>query len=90
MNKAELIDAIATNAGLTKVDSKKALDAFIKAVSTALKKGDKVALVGFGSFAVSKRSARAGRNPRTGATIKIAAKKVVRFKAGSELTAKVK
>jgi DNA-binding protein HU-beta len=90
MNKAELIDAIAENADLTKVDSKKALDAFIKAVSTALKKGDKIALVGFGSFSVSKRSARKGRNPRTGAEIKIAAKKVVRFKAGSDLTAKVK
>lgn len=90
MNKSELIDAIAANASMTKVDSKKALDAFIKAVSTALKKGDKVALVGFGSFAVSKRSARTGRNPRTGAAIKIAAKKVVRFKAGSELTSKVK
>jgi DNA-binding protein HU-beta len=90
MNKAELIDAIATNAELTKVDSKKALDAFIKAVSTALKKGEKVALVGFGSFSVSKRSARTGRNPRTGAAIKIAAKKVVRFKPGSELTTKVK
>jgi DNA-binding protein HU-beta len=90
MNKAELIDAIAENANLTKVDSKKALDAFIKAVSTALNKGDKVALIGFGSFSVSKRSARTGRNPRTGAAIKIAAKKVVRFKAGSELTTKVK
>ncbi|MDR1348168.1 MAG: HU family DNA-binding protein [Prevotellaceae bacterium] len=90
MNKAELIDAIAENANLTKVDSKKALDAFIKAVSTALKKGDKIALVGFGSFSVSKRSARTGRNPRTGAALKIAAKKVVKFKAGSELTAKVK
>ncbi|MDR3227297.1 MAG: HU family DNA-binding protein [Prevotellaceae bacterium] len=90
MNKAELVDAIAANAKLTKVDSKKALDALIKAVSGALKKGDKVALVGFGSFSVSKRSARTGRNPRTGEAIKIAAKKVVRFKAGSELTAKVK
>ncbi|MDR3287431.1 MAG: HU family DNA-binding protein [Prevotellaceae bacterium] len=90
MNKAELIDAIAANAKLTKVDSKKALDALIKAVSATLKKGEKVALVGFGSFSVSKRSARTGRNPRTGAAIKIAAKKVVRFKAGSELTAKVK
>lgn len=86
MNKAELINAIAANAGLTKVDSKKALDAFVKAVSAALKKGDKVALVGFGSFSVSKRSARTGRNPRTGATLKIAAKKVVKFKAGSELS----
>ncbi|MDR2126232.1 MAG: HU family DNA-binding protein [Prevotellaceae bacterium] len=90
MNKTELIDAIAANADLTKVDSKKALDAFIKVVSTTLKKGDKVALVGFGSFSVSKRSARTGRNPQTGAAIKIAAKKVVRFKPGSELTTKVK
>ncbi|MDR0753895.1 MAG: HU family DNA-binding protein [Prevotellaceae bacterium] len=90
MNKTELIDAIAANANLTKVDSKKALDAFIKVVATTLKKGDKVALVGFGSFAVSKKSARTGRNPRTGAVIKIAAKKVVRFKPGSDLTAKVK
>ncbi|MDR0420744.1 MAG: HU family DNA-binding protein [Prevotellaceae bacterium] len=89
MNKAELIDAIAENSKLTKVDSRKALDAFIKAVETALKKGDKVALIGFGSFSVSKRSARTGRNPRTGAAIKIAAKKMVRFKAGSELTSKV-
>ncbi|MDR2064395.1 MAG: HU family DNA-binding protein [Prevotellaceae bacterium] len=88
MNKAELIDAIATNADLTKVDSKKALDAFIDAVKAALKKGERVALVGFGSFAVSKRSARTGRNPRTGAAIKIAAKKVVKFKPGSELTTK--
>ncbi|MDR2293489.1 MAG: HU family DNA-binding protein [Prevotellaceae bacterium] len=90
MNKTELIDAIAANAKLTKVDSKKALDAFIKVVSTTLKKGEKVALVGFGSFAVSKRSARTGRNPKTGAVIKIAAKKVVRFKPGSDLTTKVK
>jgi DNA-binding protein HU-beta len=90
MNKAELIDAIAKESQLTKADSKKALEAFIKATQTALKKGDKVALVGFGSFSVSKRSARTGRNPRTGAAIKIAAKKVVRFKAGSELSAKVK
>jgi DNA-binding protein HU-beta len=90
MNKAELIGAIASNANLTKVDSKKALDAFVKAVVTALNKGEKVSLVGFGSFTVSKRSARPGRNPRTGAAIKIAARKVVKFKAGSELISKVK
>jgi DNA-binding protein HU-beta len=86
MNKAQLIDAIAGEAGLTKADSKKALDAFIKSTQTALKKGDRVALVGFGSFSVAKRSARTGRNPQTGKEIKIAAKKVVKFKAGSDLT----
>ena len=86
MNKAELIDAIASGAGLTKADAKKALDAFIEATSGALKKGDRVALVGFGSFSVSKRNARTGRNPQTGKEIKIAAKNVVKFKAGSELS----
>ncbi len=90
MNKAELIDAMAAEAKLTKADAKKALDAFIKATSVALKKGDRVALVGFGSFGVAKRAARKGRNPQTGKEIKIAAKKVVKFKAGSELTSKVK
>ena len=90
MNKAELIDAMAGEAKLTKADAKKALDAFIKATSVALKKGDRVALVGFGSFAVAKRAARKGRNPQTGKEIKIAAKKVVKFKAGNELATKVK
>jgi DNA-binding protein HU-beta len=90
MNKAELIDAIAANAELSKVDAKKALDAFIGATTGALKKGDRVALVGFGSFSVSARAARKGRNPQTGKEIKIAAKKVVKFKAGSELSVKVK
>ena len=90
MNKAELIDAIAKKAGTTKVDAKEALDAFIGVTKAALKKGDRVALVGFGSFCVSKRSARTGRNPRTGAAIKIAAKKVVKFKPGAELSAAVK
>jgi DNA-binding protein HU-beta len=85
MNKAELIDAIAANAELSKVDAKKALDAFITATTGALKKGDRVALVGFGSFSVSARAARKGRNPQTGKEIKISAKKVVRFKAGAEL-----
>ena len=89
MNKAQLIDAIAANAGLTKADAKKALDAFIKATTQALKKGDRVALVGFGSFSVAKRSARTGRNPQTGKEIKIAAKKVVKFKAGSDLAGSV-
>ena len=90
MNKAQLIDAIAHEAKLTKADAKKSLDAFIKATTVALKKGDRVALVGFGSFSVSKRSARTGRNPQTGKEIKIAAKKVVKFKAGSELSGTIK
>ena len=90
MNKAQLIDAIAANAGLTKADAKKALDAFVKATAQALKKGDRVALVGFGSFSVAKRSARTGRNLQTGIEIKIPAKKVVKFKAGSDLTNIVK
>lgn len=85
MNKAQLIDAIAAEANLTKADAKRALDAFVKTTTKALKKGDRVALVGFGSFAVSKRNARTGRNPQTGTPIKISAKKVVKFKAGSEL-----
>ncbi|MGL4908299.1 MAG: HU family DNA-binding protein [Bacteroidales bacterium] len=86
MNKAELIDAMAEKANLTKVAAKSALDAFTEVVTDSLKKGDKISLVGFGTFSVSERSARTGRNPRTGATIKIAAKKVAKFKAGSELS----
>ena len=89
MNKAELIDAIASNAGLSKADAKKALDGFVDATTSALKKGDRISLVGFGSFSVSKRAARTGRNPQTGKEIKIAAKNVVRFKAGSDLSSKV-
>ncbi len=85
MNKAELIDQMAAQAGLSKADAKRALDAFVDATTGALKGGDRVALVGFGSFAISQRNARTGRNPQTGAPIKIAAKKVVKFKAGSEL-----
>ncbi len=90
MNKAELIDAIASQANLTKADAKRALDAFIGATTTALKKGERVALVGFGSFSVSKREARKGRNPQSGKEITIPAKKVVKFKAGAELADKVK
>ncbi len=86
MNKAELIEAMATEAGLSKADAKKALDAFISTTAHALKKGDRVALVGFGSFSISERAARIGRNPRDGKEIPIAAKKVVRFKAGAELS----
>lgn len=86
MNKSELVDAIAQNSGLSKADSKKALEGFIAATSETLKKGDKIALVGFGSFSVTERSARKGKNPRTGEVIDIAAKKSVKFKAGSELS----
>ncbi len=85
MNKAQLIDAMAAGAGLTKADAKKALDAFVNATTDALKGGDRVALIGFGSFSVTERSARTGRNPQTGKEIQIAAKKVVKFKAGAEL-----
>lgn len=90
MNKTELVEAMAKKAGLSKTQAKNALDAFIDATSDALKKGERVALVGFGSFSIAKRSARTGRNPQTGEEIQIPAKKVVRFKAGSELASKVK
>ncbi|MEI6122669.1 MAG: HU family DNA-binding protein [Bacteroidota bacterium] len=90
MNKAELIEAMASEAKMTKADAKKALDSFIVATGAALKKGDRVALVGFGSFSISKRAARKGRNPQTGKEIKISAKKVVKFKAGNDLAGKVK
>ena len=86
MNKGELVSKIAAEAGLTKADSEKALNALIKTVSETLKKGDKISLVGFGSWAVAERAARTGRNPQTGKELKIPAKKVVKFKAGSELT----
>jgi DNA-binding protein HU-beta len=89
MNKAELIAKIADDAGITKTQANASLDSFIEAVAKTLKKGDKVTLVGFGTFSVSKRAARNGRNPQTGATIKIKAKKVAKFKAGKELSSKV-
>lgn len=89
MNKAELIDEMASDAGLSKADAKRALDAFIETTTKALKKGDRVALVGFGSFSVSERAARKGRNPQTGKEITIKAKKVVKFKPGADLSAKV-
>ena len=85
MNKAQLIDAIAEKSVLTKADSKKALDAFMETVGETLKQDDKVALVGFGTFSVTERPERQGRNPQTGGTITIDAKKVVKFKAGAEL-----
>lgn len=90
MNKGELINAIAEKAQLSKVDSKKALDAVIDAITEALKKDDKVALVGFGTFSVVKKGERSGINPATGKAIKIAAKKVAKFKAGAELAKAVK
>ena len=89
MNKTELVNAIAA-AGLTKADSKKALDATLDAISNALKAGDKVALLGFGTFAVTERPARTGINPANKQKIEIPAKKVVKFKAGAELAKAVK
>ncbi|MBI9068818.1 MAG: HU family DNA-binding protein [Salinivirgaceae bacterium] len=85
MNKAQLIDAMASKAGLTKADSKKALDALIDVTSGTLKSGDRLALVGFGSFSVNERKERTGRNPQNGNEIVIPAKKVIKFKAGSDL-----
>ncbi|MBO4645056.1 MAG: HU family DNA-binding protein [Bacteroidales bacterium] len=85
MNKSELIDAIAAKANLKKVDAKNALEAFMATTADSLKAGEKISLVGFGTFSVSERAAREGRNPHNGEKIKIAAKKVVKFKAGSEL-----
>lgn len=85
MNKTNLIDSMAEDAGISKVAAKKSLESFLGNVEKSLKKGDRVSLVGFGSWAVSKRAAREGRNPQTGKTIKIAAKNVVKFKPGSEL-----
>ena len=89
MNKAELISKIAEDAGVTKSQANEALDSFIEAVTKTLKGGGKVTLVGFGTFSVTKRAARNGRNPQTGAVIKIKAKKVARFNAGKELTGKL-
>ena len=85
MNKTEIIDAIATDAGLTKADAGKALNAFTDAITKALKGGDSVTLVGFGTFKVNARAARTGRNPRTGAELKIAARKAPAFSAGKTL-----
>lgn len=89
MNKSELVDAIASEAKITKVDAEKVLDAFVNQTSKALKAGHRVALIGFGTFSVAKRAARNGRNPQTGKAIKIPAKKVAKFKAGANLAAKV-
>lgn len=89
MNKVELVAAIAAEAGLTKADAQKALEAGVKAVSEALVKGDSVQLIGFGTFAVVERAERNGVNPATGQAITIAAKKVVKFKAGKALADKL-
>jgi DNA-binding protein HU-beta len=85
MTKAELIERIASNSELSKAEAGKALDATIDAITKALKKGQKITLVGFGTFSVSKRKARKGRNPRTGEEIKIAATKAPKFTAGRML-----
>jgi DNA-binding protein HU-beta len=89
MNKAELIAKIADDAGITKTQANACVDSYIEAVTKTLKSGNKLTLVGFGTFSVSKRAARNGRNPQTGAVIKIKAKKVARFKAGKELSSKI-
>ena len=85
MKKVELVEAVAAAAGLTKTDAAKAIDATFAAITEALVKGDKDPLVGFGTFAVSERAAREGRNPRTGEVVKIEARKAVNFKAGTAL-----
>lgn len=89
MNKAELIDQIAKDAGLTKTQANEALNSFTNAVTSTLKKGDNVTLVGFGTFSVSQRAARNGRNPQTGEVIKIKATKVPKFKAGKDFATQV-
>ena len=85
MSKQQLVEMMASKAGLTKADAARALDAFMESVTETLKKGDKVSLVGFGTFATSKREARTGRNPRTGETVNIAARTAATFKAGAKL-----
>jgi DNA-binding protein HU-beta len=85
MNKAELVDAVASAANLSKADASRAVDAVVNSITAALKKGQQVSVVGFGTFAVKHRSARSGRNPRTGETINISASNVPGFKAGKAL-----
>lgn len=85
MKKVELVETVATNAGLTKADAQRAIDATFDAIKEALKKGDKITLIGFGTFGVTKREARTGRNPQTGATVNIPARNAVTFKAGTQL-----
>ncbi len=90
MNKTELVDAVAKSADISKVVAGKAVDAVVESITGALKKGDKVTLIGFGTFEVRQRAARSGRNPRTGEEIKIKATKVPAFKAGKKLKEAVK
>ena len=90
MNKTEFINAVAEKSGLSKVDAKKAVEAFVETVSSELKEGGKVALLGFGSFSVAEKSARKGVNPKTKQPIEITARKSVKFKAGAELTEIIK
>lgn len=89
MNKADLIDKLSKDAGITKVQANAALDSFTETVIVSLKKGDRVTLVGFGTFSVTERAARNGRNPQTGAVIKIKARKVPKFKAGKEFSTRI-
>lgn len=89
MNKADLIDSMAEDAGISKAAAKKALDSFTDNVSNTLSKGGRVTVLGFGTFSTSKRSAREGRNPQTGKKINIPAKTVAKFKAGSDLNSKL-
>jgi DNA-binding protein HU-beta len=86
LNKAQLISSVAGKTGLTKVDSEKAVKAFLESVTKSLAEGGNVTLIGFGTFSVYERAARTGKNPRTGSTIKIPAKKVAKFKAGKALS----
>ncbi|HAN17920.1 MAG: DNA-binding protein [Bacteroidetes bacterium GWC2_33_15] len=90
MNKSDLIEAIAECSGLTKAEAKRAIDCYHECVSGALKKGNRVALVGFGSFSVTEKNARVGRNPQTGKPISIPRKKVVKFRPGIDLLSLVK
>ena len=90
MNKTEFLNAVAEKSGLSKVDAKKAVEAFVETVSSELKEGGKVALLGFGSFSVAEKSARKGVNPKTKQPIEIPARKSVKFKAGAELTEIIK
>jgi len=90
MNKSELVDNMAGAAGISKAAAEKALTGMLDSITNALSKGDKVTLVGFGTFSVSQRAARQGRNPQTGKTINIDARKVARFKPGSKLSESVK
>lgn len=90
MNKGDLIDKMSSDAHISKADAKRALDSFISNTTGALSKGERVALVGFGTWKSTQRAARTGRNPQTGATIQIPARKVVKFRAGSELNERIR